>query len=249
MTPANAANVRAVCARDAAKDIEHPHSPVSSQRRNVLGLSKGTWQRLVKQEKLHPYKMIRSQRLLPQDFPRRLNMCNFLTTLTPDDISNILFSDEAQFHLDGTINTQNVRRYAPRKGSVPAGQAQGRPNHFRHQKSTFSPHVMVFLGLRGNGTLFGYSKLEGGLNSRAYHNLLQHRVLPSVRATNGGTLQGLTWQQDGAPPHASDQNIQYLARQFGGRLIARRSEPFGGRDWAARSPDLNPLDYGTGVVI
>ena len=57
------------------------------------------------------------------------------------------------------------------------------------------------------------------------------------------------WQQDGAPPHASDQNIQYLARQFGGRLIARRSEPFGGRDWAARSPDLNPLDYGTGVVI
>ena len=73
--------------------------------------------------------------------------------------------------------------------------------------------------------------------------------LPSVRAANGGTLQGLTWQQDGAPPHASDQNIQYLARQFGGRLIARRSEPFGGRDWAARSPDLNPLDYGTGVVI
>ena len=66
---------------------------------------------------------------------------------------------------------------------------------------------------------------------------------------NGGTLTGLTWQQDGAPPHASDQNIRYLARQFNGRLIARRSEPFGGRDWAARSPDLNPLDYGTGWLF
>ena len=60
----------------------------------------------------------------------------------------------------------------------------------------------------------------------------------------GGTLDGLHWMQDGAPPHASDLNIQYLARQFGGRLLARRSEPYGGRDWAARSPDLNPLDYG-----
>ena len=27
------------------------------------------------------------------------------------------------------------------------------------------------------------------------------------------------------------------------------SEPFGGRDWAARSPDLNPLDYGTGWLF
>ena len=201
------------------------------------------------QSKKNSILVIRSQRLLPQDFPRRLNMCQFFVTLTPDDISNILFSDEAQFHLDGTINSQNVRRYAPRKGSLPAGQLQGRPNHFRHQKSTFSPHVMVFLGLKGDGTLFGYTKLQGGMNSQAYHTLLQHRVLPEVCAGNGGTLQGLTWQQDWAPPHASDQNIQYLARQFGGRLIARHSEPFGGRDWAARSPDLNPLDYGTGWLF
>ena len=49
---------------------------------------------------------------------------------------------------------------------------------------------------------------------------------------------------NGATPHASDLNINYLAAQFNGRLLARRSEPLGGRDWAARSPDLNPLDYG-----
>ena len=46
--------------------------------------------------------------------------------------------------------------------------------------------------------------------------LLQHRALPEVRAGNGGTLNGLTWMQNGAPPHASDLNIHYLARQFGG---------------------------------
>ena len=89
---------------------------------------------------------------------------------------------------------------------------------------------MVFLGLRCDGTLFGYSQIQGSLNSQMYHTLLQNRVLPDVRQGNGGTLAGLTWQQDGAPPHASDQNIRYLASQFNGRLIARRSEPW---DWAA----------------
>ena len=116
-------------------------------------------------------------------------------------------------------------------------------------KVFFVTNVHPCSGLRGDGTLFGYTKIQGTLNSQAYHNLLQYRVLPEVRAGNGGTLAGLTWQQDGATPHASDLNIRYLANQFGGRLLARRSEGFGGRDWAARSPDLNPLDYGTGWLF
>ena len=120
-------------------------------------------------------------------------------------------------NLDGTVNSQNVKRYCPRKGSLPAGQRQGRPGHFRQQMTNFPQKVLVFVGVRGNGTLFGYTKIEGGsLTSQRYHALLQHRVLPEVRAGNGGTLNGLTWQQDGAPPHSSDLNIRYVANQFGG---------------------------------
>ena len=44
-------------------------------------------------------------------------------------------------------------------------------------KSTFSSHIMVFLGMRGDGTLFGYSQIQGSLNSQRYHTLLQNRVL------------------------------------------------------------------------
>ena len=58
-------------------------------------------------------------------------------------------------------------------------------------KSTFSSHIMVFLGMRGDGTLFGYSQIQGSLNSQMYHTLLQNRVLPDVRQGNGGTLAGL----------------------------------------------------------
>ena len=35
--------------------------------------------------------------------------------------------------------------------------------------------------------------------------------------------------------------MQYLDSQFGDRVISRKS--IHGRDWPARSPDLNPLDY------
>ena len=62
---------------------------------------------------------------------------------------------------------QNVRRYAPRKGSMLVGQApggharaQGRPPNLRHRKTNFCPGITVFLGLRGDGTLFGYTVLD-----------------------------------------------------------------------------------------
>ena len=55
--------------------------------------------------------------------------------------------------------------------------------------------------------------------------------------------------QDGATPHCTDRNLNYLSNQFGGRLISRRSQAFGGRDWAPRSPDLNPLDYGIWGIL
>ena len=55
---------------------------------------------------------------------------------------------------------------------------------------------MVFLGVRGDGTLFGYTQLVGeNVNSESYHRILQHRALPNLRAGNGGDLARLVWQQ------------------------------------------------------
>ena len=35
------------------------------------------------EEKIHPYKIITSQQLKPADYPRRLQMCRYIATLTP----------------------------------------------------------------------------------------------------------------------------------------------------------------------
>ena len=51
----------------------------------------------------------------------------------------------------------------------------------------------------------------------------------------------LVWTQDGAPCHVTRANMTYLDRQFGDRVVSRKF--IRGRDWPARSPDLNPLDF------
>ena len=74
--PANALRVLARASRDAAKDQEDPNvSPVATARHNTLGLSKSSFSRICMLEKLHPYKMIRCQKLEALDYPRRARMC------------------------------------------------------------------------------------------------------------------------------------------------------------------------------
>jgi len=60
--------------------------------------------------------------------------------------------------------------------------------------------------------------------------------MPKLRRWNGGNLEKLCWQQDGATVHVTDRNLDTLSR-----VISRR--PICSIDWPARSPDLSPLDF------
>ena len=79
------------------------------------------------------------------------------------------------------------------------------------------------------------------MTGERYHSLLKHRVFPELRRINGGNLENLYWAEDRAPCHTNDRTMAYLDRQFGERVASNRS--IRGRNWPARSPDLNPLDY------
>ena len=154
-------------------------------------------------------------------------MCEYLQTLSADEVSKFCFSDEATFQLDGEINTQNVRRYQPLKGSVPAGQAAGRPDHFIIKRSTFTPKVMVFLGIMDN-TLFGNTFLDGGkVTGLRYKNLLVSRAIPDIRAGNGGSLEQLAWTKDGATSHTTAGNLAYLSNKFGNKVSSNKAERVG----------------------
>ena len=150
-TPANTVLVKGVMDRDGPKQLGDPTvSPVSSARRNVLGLDKSTWWRIKLDLRYHPYKVVRRQLLKPADLPRREAFCIWILTLTDQQLLQFLFSDEAVFQQSGHVNSKNVVRYAPLKTSDHVNG--GRPAHLTNDRPTYSPKIMVFCGVRQVGT-------------------------------------------------------------------------------------------------
>jgi hypothetical protein len=67
--------------------------------------------------KLKPYKSRQVHELQPRDPASRVNFCNWMLQSIHDgeiDPNLILFSDEAWFHLNGEVNTQNSRYWSDR---------------------------------------------------------------------------------------------------------------------------------------
>ncbi|KAF2362565.1 Protein of unknown function DUF4817 [Trinorchestia longiramus] len=88
-------------------------NPDISSRKNGLGTNKSTFNRIVKIElKWHPYKMHVRHKLLETNL-RRLNFAQWFLQKNHRFIEDIVIGDEAAFHLNGKVNSHNVRRYAP----------------------------------------------------------------------------------------------------------------------------------------
>jgi hypothetical protein len=73
------------------------------------GIPQSSVQRILhKQLHLYPYKIMLLQELTEQDKVNRLEFATWMLN-NPSSISHILWSDEADFHLDGDINRHNCR--------------------------------------------------------------------------------------------------------------------------------------------
>ena len=192
----NKQRVKVVMDRDRVKRLgDNQVSPRSSGRRNALALDKSAWWRLAKELRYHPYKPVKRHELQAGDLPRRLAFCQWLVQLADDELLKIVTSDEASFLLNGHVNFQNVRCYAPLKSSDPING--GRPDHFAVDHPTFSQKLMVFCGMKRDGTFCLKFFRNENLTGATYHRLLQYHALPQLRAWNGGNLDGIYWQQDG----------------------------------------------------
>ena len=185
--------------------------------------------------------MIKTHGLQETDLERRLRFANHvLNNMDEADLMNTAFSDDATFTMDGMVNSQNVRRYAKRK--TRGVEQGGRPANFRHTHTKYPKKYMVFLGVHGSGRTWGLKFYENEtIDGAEYYRLLRYNAIPQLKAINGGTLQGMPWQKDGAKVHRTKQVINYLDGQFGDKMLAFDSRQ--GVEWPPRSPDLNPLDF------
>ena len=106
-TPENVERVRKAVAR----------SPTRSARRHAvkLGMSESTVRRILHKDlRFHPYKMMILKMLNEGDYQQRLAFTQLMLEIIEEHGDAIItMSDEAHFHLNGSVNTQNFQYWAP----------------------------------------------------------------------------------------------------------------------------------------
>ncbi|CAI6363867.1 unnamed protein product [Macrosiphum euphorbiae] len=134
----------------------------------------------------------------------------------PEFFRTVLWSDEAIFKLNGSINRHNCVYWAFEN-----------PNLVLQQELNV-PGIMVWAGICAHTIVGPYLKVNGTTHLDMLQNFKIELAESPVFASHQMTLQ-----QDGAPAHFSVQARTFLNENFPG-WIGRR----GIVDWPPRSPDL-----------
>lgn len=201
------------------------------KRSQALNIKKSTLHLILKKDlHLRAYKIQLVQELKPSDYEQRLNFVQeMLARFATFD--NILFSDEANFHLNGHVNKQNCRYWS-----------QVNPRH-KHMRPLHSPKVVVWAAMSAKGIIGPYFFEDGRghaltVNTDRYCDMIRTFLAPSLQEFSGYN-SATFFQQDGARCHTTDRSIGALNELFPGKLMSLR----GNIKWPPRSPDLSPLDY------
>ncbi len=139
-------------------------------------------------------------------------------------LDRIVFSDEATFFLNGSVNRHNMSYWCDTN-----------PHCMMDTRSTQWPQKINVMAGIINDRVIGPFFIEEALTSSMYEDLLRKVIIPAIQDVVGDAW----YQQDGTAPDYKRSVRDYLDEVFPHRWIGRR----GKIEWPARSPDLTPLDY------
>ena len=202
--------------------LDRPNISVSVGARE-LDISPASFHRIIKELGFRPFKPCAAIELSDDDFDRRHEFCQSMVDrieAEPAILNKIIWSDESEFKLNGTINRHNCRYWASTNP------------HELIPRSQYADGVMVWCGITPSGIIGPYF-FEENVNGPSYLKMLEDYLWPRVKH------KGMYFQQDGAPAHYSLQVREWLDKKFPNRWIGRR----GPIEWPARSPDLSPPDF------
>ncbi|GFT50973.1 uncharacterized protein TNCV_1174031 [Trichonephila clavipes] len=209
--------------RRVAEGLHLPRSTVQKIMRNIF--------------RYYPYKLQFVQELLSHDFEtRHLFSLQFLARLEvdPEWPWNIPWTDEAHFHLDGSVNTHNCRIWETDNP------------HSTLRVPLHSPKVTVWCGFSASyilGLQFFEELGAGGpvtcsITGQRYASLLRYKIIPDLQARQ--CLSLIIVMQDGAPPHITRYVKDFLKHHFTEeRVISCQFRHL----WPPQSSDLNPCDF------
>lgn len=211
--------IRLSCVRSPKKSI--------TRRSMQFGVAKSTMHKVLhKKLKLHGYKIQLLHEIKPTDRPRRTDFAVEILQRIDNDpnfLQNVLFTDEATFHVNGSVNRHNCRIWGAEHPRVLAEYIRD------------SPKVNVWCGLMYNRIFGPFFFAEKTINGAVYLDMLENFLFPQLEEIEDRII----FQQDGAPPHYHNSVTDALNMRFPLRWIGRG----GPIPWPPRSPDITPLDF------
>ena len=216
-----------------AKMTDSPHRSARRLEKETA-ISRTTVRRILLDDiGAFPYKIQMQQSQSPANQKKRVEYATYLSLKIEQEllrITDIHWSDEANFHLSGHVNRQNMRFWALEKPEPIA------------KRPLSTEKLVVWCAITPNRIIgpFFFEDEEGKaltVNQHRYLAMLKRYYLPNIR--RHGEQDTITFHQDGAPPHYANLVRDWLEETFQGRVISRGFEDF----WPPYSPDLNPCDF------
>jgi hypothetical protein len=187
------------------------------------GIPKSTVVKILKKRlAMRPYHLKMVHELKDSDFAARLEFAEWFLDQEDDFVDSVLWTDEAHFHLDGSLSNKNCVVWS-------TVNPHATVSHSLHPQ-----RVTVWCGLTARFILPPFF-LEGEtVNGDRYLSILKEHMLPNLPRR-----RRTVFMQDGAAPHIAKPVKNFLLEKFGSDVISRHFP----RPWPPRSPDLNPCDY------
>ena len=145
----------------------------------------------------------------------------------PEILLRILWTDEATFRSDGSVNRHNMHYWSP-----------ANPHWLQQVQNQGRWSLNVWCGIIG-GRIIGPWIFNGRLNGLSYLNFLQNDLPILLRDIPLETRRNMWFQHDGCPAHFTARVCEFLNETYPGRWIGRGSL----FPWPPRSPDLSCLDF------
>lgn len=194
-----------------------------------MDLSHTSYRRIIKRLKFKCYTPRLTHSLIEDDPDRRLQYCELMLNQYSEDealFDRVIFSDEAQFKLNGLVNRRNSVYY----NTINL--------HIRYETQLNQPGVLVWGGFSSFG-VFGPYFFDSNVTGASYLHMLQEYLVPVLKSAYPEEMRTFYFQQDGAPAHYMTAVRNYLDNEFVGGVIGRR----GSTEWPPGSLDLTPLDF------
>lgn len=199
-----------------------------AQREQEQGVCEKSIRRIFKKNNVRAYKPIFRHTLQERDLTSRLDFCFWFQGMVEDDpYFSRLFTDEASFSSNGTVNSQNCRWWSTQN-----------PHFTIECKNQYSFKTNVWCGVIDNRIL-GPFFFRRNLNAENYLIFLQTVVSDFIDDLPLNMRQQFYFQHDGASIHSTVAVREWLNDNLPNRWIGRFSE----NPWPARSPDITPMDF------